>query len=281
MGSYLRPTTIEEAISALAGGPLTVLAGGTDYYPARVGRPFDDDILDITGIGDLAGIADDGDGIRIGGLATWSDLARADLPRCFDGLKQAALQVGGAQVQNAGTVIGNVCNASPAADGVPNLLALDAAVELISANGVRRLPVAEFVTGNRRTLRDSGELATALSIPRLPETARSCFLKLGARRYLVISIVMVAGVLVPAEDGTVADARIAVGACSAVAQRLPALEQALRGRAIGPGLAMVVEAAHLDPLSPIDDTRGTVAYRMDAALTLVRRALDTLSREAA
>lgn len=281
MGSYLRPTTIEEAVSALAGGPLTVLAGGTDYYPARVGRPLDDDILDITAIGDLANIADDGEGIRIGALATWSDLVRADLPRCFDGLKQAALQVGGMQVQNAGTVIGNVCNASPAADGVPNLLALDATVELTSAKGKRRLPIAEFLTGNRRTLRESGELATALLVPRPPDTARSCFLKLGTRRYLVISIVMVSGVLVPAGDGTVDEARIAVGACSAVAQRLTALEQALRGRAIGPGLAGVVEAAHLGPLSPIDDARGTGAYRMDAALTLVRRALDTLSREAA
>lgn len=281
MGSYLRPTTIEEAVSALQAGPLTVLAGGTDYYPARVGRPLDDDILDITAIGDLAGVAGDGDGIRIGALATWSDLARADLPRCFDGLKQAALQVGGAQVQNAGTVIGNVCNASPAADGMPNLLALDAAVELTSARGKRRIPVADFVTGNRRTTRQPGELATALLIPRLPDSARSCFLKLGARRYLVISIVMVGAVLVPAEDGAVAEARIAVGSCSAVARRLPALEQALRGQTIGPALAGIVEAAHLGPLGPIDDMRGTAEYRLDAALTLLRRTLDTLSREAA
>lgn len=281
MGSYQRPMTVEEAVAALNGGTLAVLAGGTDYYPARVGRPLDDDILDITGIDDLAGIADTGDEIRIGALATWSDLAGADLPGCFDGLKQAALQVGGAQVQNAGTVIGNVCNASPAADGLPNLLALEAVVELTSARGVRRMPVADFVTGNRRTIRQPGELATALLIPRLPDSARSCFLKLGARRYLVISIVMVAGVLTPAEDGTVGDARIAVGSCSAVAQRLSALERALRGQPIGPGLAEIVEAAHLGPLAPIDDMRGTAAYRKDAALTLLRRTVDTLSREAA
>lgn len=276
MGSYLRPGKLSEALQALDGGPLTVLAGGTDYYPARVGQRPDDDILDITALDELAGIVDDGASVRIGALARWSDLAAAALPPAFDGLKAAARQIGGAQVQNAGTVCGNVCNASPAADGIPGLLVLDAEVELASLAGRRRVPVSAFVTGNRKTALLPGELVTALVIPKAPDAARGCFLKLGARAYLVISIVMVAGLLVPAADGTVADARLAVGACSPVAQRLPLLEAALRGRPLGQGLREVPEVRHLASLSPIDDVRGTAEYRRDAALTLLRRALGEL-----
>jgi CO/xanthine dehydrogenase FAD-binding subunit len=273
MGSYLRPRTIEEAVAQLAAGPRILLAGGTDYYPARVGRPLDDDILDITAIPDLTGITDVGDHWRIGALTRWSDLGRADLPPAFDGLKVAARQVGGAQVQNAGTICGNVCNASPAADGMPNLLVLDASVELSAAGSVRTLPVGEFVTGNRATERRADELVTALLIPKVPDGARGSFLKLGTRQYLVISIAMVAVLLVPAADGSVAEARVAVGACSPVAQRLPALEAALRGCVLDAGLADIPDPSHMAPLNPIDDVRATAAYRLDAALTLLRRAL--------
>jgi len=281
MGSYLRPHTIHEALAALAAGPRVLLAGGTDYYPARVGRPLDDDILDITAIGDLRGVAEAGDHWRIGALVRWADLARADLPSAFDGLKAAARQVGGAQVQNAGTICGNVCNASPAADGMPNLLVLDASVELSSAGSVRTLPVGEFVTGNRATQRRAGELATAILIPKSPDGARGNFMKLGARHYLVISIAMVSVLLVPAPDGTVAEARVAVGACSPVAQRLPALEAALRGCSIDSGLANIPDPSHLSPLSPIDDVRASADYRRKAALTLLRRALAELGGGAA
>jgi len=281
MGSYLRPRTIEEALAELSAGPRILLAGGTDYYPARVGQPLDDDILDITAIPGLAGIADAGDHWRIGALTRWADLARSDLPTAFDGLKAAALQVGGAQVQNAGTICGNICNASPAADGMPNLLVLDAAVELSLAGSSRTLPVGKFVTGNRTTERRADELVTALLIPKAPGGARGGFLKLGTRHYLVISIAMVAVLLVPAADGTVAGARVAVGACSPVAQRLPALEAALRGRALDAGLADVPDRSHLAPLSPIDDVRATAAYRLDAALTLLRRALRDSAGDAA
>jgi CO/xanthine dehydrogenase FAD-binding subunit len=96
-----------------------VLAGGTDFYPARVGRAIDEDILDITAIGELRGIAEDADGWRIGATTTWSELIETRLPPLFDGLKLAAREVGGRQIQNAGTIAGNLCNASPAADGVP------------------------------------------------------------------------------------------------------------------------------------------------------------------
>ena len=278
MATYLRPHALDDALAALDRAPLAIVAGGTDFYPARVGKPLDDDVLDVTAIDALRGIADLGDRFRIGALVTWSDLVDAALPPCFDGLKRAAREVGGLQVQNAGTVAGNVCNASPAADGIPNLLALDAAVELASAAGSRALPLAEFVAGNRTTTRAPSEMVTALTVPKPADGARSAFLKLGARKYLVISIVMVAGVLEPAAGGAVGRARIAVGSCSAAARRLPGLEEALAGRPVGPALADAVRAEHLAPLSPIDDVRGTADYRMDAAATLLRRLLAELGR---
>jgi len=274
MGSYQRPTSLPEALAALAAGPRIVLAGGTDYYPARVGRPLDDDLLDITAIRTLGGIAETEEGWRIGATATWSDLLAAPLPPLFDGLKAAAREVGGAQIQNAGTLAGNLCNASPAADGVPNLAALDATVHLASAAGERTLPVRSFVLGNRRTALRADEMVTAITVPRPARPARSAFLKLGARRYLVISIVMVAAVAEFDADGTIAAARVAVGACSAAAVRLPDLEAALAGHRPDPAL---VRPGHLAPIAPIDDVRATAAYRRDAALTLVRRAVEALA----
>jgi len=272
MGAYLRPRRLEEALTALA-RPHAVLAGGTDFYPARVGRAIGEDVLDIGAIAALRGITADGSGWRLGATTTWSELLEADLPPLFDGLKQAAREVGGRQIQNAGTLAGNLCNASPAADGVPCLLALDADIEIAGPAGRRRLPLRQFITGVRRTALAPGELAVAIHGPRPGHEARSAFLKLGTRRYLVISIAMAAATLEIA-DGRVAAARIAVGACSPVAERLPTLEAALTGAPLDGRLADRVEAAHLAPLSPIDDVRGSAAYRSDAVVTVLRRLLE-------
>jgi len=279
MPLYLRPDSLDDALGALAARPLTVVSGGTDFYPARVGRPLDDDVMDISRLAGLRGISDTGSGWRIGALTTWTDVIERPLPALFDALKQVAREVGGMQIQNRGTVAGNLCNASPAADGVPPLMAMDATVELASSSGTRVLPLDAFITGNRRTARRADEIVTAILVPKPAGAASSAFLKLGARRYLVISIAMVAAVAERAEDGTAAAVRIAVGSCSEVARRLPALEAALTGRDIT-RLGEAVEPGHLAPLSPIDDVRGSGAYRRDAALTLVRRALDALGNAA-
>jgi CO/xanthine dehydrogenase FAD-binding subunit len=190
-------------------------------------------------------------------------------------LKLAAREIGGIQIQNAGTIAGNVCNASPAADSLPSLLALDAEVELASLDGQRRLPIAEFVTGNRRTLRRPDELVTALLIPNLGGDTRSDFMKLGGRKYLVISIVMVAAVL-ELDGKRIERARIAVGACSEIARRLPALETTLAGQPLDGALGQSVKPEHIAGLSPIDDLRASAAYRRKAALVLLRRSLDRL-----
>jgi len=276
MGDYLRPTEVSAALHALSAGGRVVVAGGTDFYPARVGRPLDEDVLDITALETLRGIEERGDHHHIGCLTTWTDLARAALPPWFDGLRLAAREIGGVQIQNVGTLCGNVCNASPAADGIPNLMALEATVEIASLRGRRSMPVGEFVTGNRRTRLEPDELVTGLVVPKPRHPARAGFLKLGARRYLVISIVMVAAVVEVLADHSLAAARVAVGACSVVARRLRALEGGLVGRSLTEPLGSLVREEHLEPLSPIDDVRGTARYRREAALHLVRRTLDGL-----
>ena len=275
MADYRRPCELPEALAALQ-RPHVILAGGTDFYPARVGKAADEDVLDITAIPELRGIRESEAGWQLGATTTWSELASLPLPPLFDGLKQAAAEIGGRQIQNAGTIVGNLCNASPAADGVPCLLALDAEVEIASAEGRRCLPLEQFLVGARRTALQPGELVTGLRVPRPRHAARSGFRKLGARRYLIISIVMAAAVLEVAE-GRVAAARIAVGACSPVAQRLPLLEAALVGRPCDASLADSLHDSQLEPLAPIDDVRGSAAYRRESVDVLLRRLLRELA----
>jgi CO/xanthine dehydrogenase FAD-binding subunit len=271
---YFRPNTLREALDMLAGSGGKILAGGTDFFPALVDRPVVGPVIDISGIQDIKGIAIEPEYVRIGGLTTWSELIRAPLPRCFDGLKAAAREIGSVQIQNRATLAGNLCNASPAADGVPPLLTLDAAVELISGTGTRQLPLSDFILGNRKTRLQSGELLSNILVPRTADDAASSFLKLGARRYLVISIVMVAALIQQDSRGSVSSARIAAGSCSEVARRLPELEQRLKGLPVAAGLGKVVSRELLQGLVPISDVRATAAYRKDAAICLVQRALD-------
>jgi CO/xanthine dehydrogenase FAD-binding subunit len=278
LSSYQRPRSIDVALEAVATAPVTVLAGGTDYYPARVGQPCDEDILDITALDELRGIEEQDDHWRIGALTSWSTLVRAPLPPWFGGLRLAAREIGGEQIQNAGTIGGNLCNASPAADGVPPLLALDAKVELASLEGRERLQLCEFIRGNRRTALRPEQLLTVGLVPK-PKAARAAghFVKLGAQSYLVISIVMVGAALEVGQDGRVAVARLAVGACAPVARRLPAAEQALAGASCDDRLGALLQPEHVGGLSPIDDMRASAAYRSDVALTLLRRAVTELA----
>jgi CO/xanthine dehydrogenase FAD-binding subunit len=272
MASYWRPGTLDEALGVLAGRSTVVLAGGTDHLPARVGEPLDDDVLDITRVRDLERVEDCGDHWRIGALTCWADIRDAPLPPWFDALRLAAREVGGAQIQNAGTIGGNLCNASPAADGVPPLLALGASIELTSRCGKTTLPLEDFITGNRATIRRPDQLLTAVIVPKpTAGIAASHFLKLGARRYLVISIVMTAAAIEVDTRGQVSAARLVVGACSPVARTLPEAAVALIGRQACPGLEDALRPEHLQLLTPIDDIRADAAYRQEAALVLLKR----------
>lgn len=275
MQRYLRPATVQEAVGYLATDKIRIIAGCTDLLAATTAQDLSGSVIDITGIADLRGIAHGPDGWRIGAATTWTDVIRADLPPAFDMLRQAAREVGSVQIQNAGTVAGNLCNASPAADGVPSLMALDAEVEIASLAGPRRVALGEFITGARRTALGPGEMVQAVHVPESAGRGRSRFLKLGARRYLVISIAMVAARL-EIEDGRIAAAAIAVGACSAVATRLARLEAVLVGLPAERAAERIAAALVLPDLAPIDDIRADAAYRAAAALDLVRRAIGDL-----
>ena len=279
MSAYHRPSSVKEAVALLgADNELRVLAGGTDIFPARTaragwGQPNATRILDISRLNGLRGIEDRGDHWWIGALTTWRDLICAPLPPVFDGLKAAAREIGGVQIQNRGTLVGNCCTASPAGDGIPCLLILDAEFE-VTGGVAFRIPATHFFTGYRKTALDSCELVTGIRIPK--QAGHSAFHKLGARAYLVISIAMVAGVVQTDPKGRVTSARFAVGACAATAQRLPALEQALLGNSLDPDIAT---AAHFGHLTPIDDIRASATYRRHAALQVTRDVIADLAAQ--
>jgi|TARA_B110000967_G_C18871707_1_gene555789 CO/xanthine dehydrogenase FAD-binding subunit len=269
--TYLIPTELNSALTSLAKAGNKIVAGGTDVYPALKQGQTPASFLDVTRIKELSGISTTQTGLRIGAAVTWSEIVKADLPASFDGLKQSAREVGSLQIQNAGTIAGNLCNASPAADGVPPLLTLDAVVELASAaRGARMVPLQDFILGVRNTALAVDEMVTAIHIPTPPEGAGSAFEKLGSRKYLVISITMTAAVIKCDAQGAITHARVAVGACSPVAQRLTHLEADLIGKK---PVEVEIDTAHLSMLSPIDDVRGSGSYRLDIVREQCRRAI--------
>lgn len=268
---YKQPLDLDEALLVLSNSNPKVIAGGTDVYPALKPGLCPSEFLDVSRVDGFKEISRDEQGVRIGAAATWTDIINTDLPPAFDALKQAAREVGSVQIQNAGTIAGNLCNASPAADGVPPLLALDAQVELCSHEGGKRVVLlSEFITGVRQTVLKPDELVSAILVPLTPSGMGSAFEKLGSRRYLVISITMTAANVLLGPDRRIKEVRIAVGSCSAVSQRLRALEDDLKGKT---PLDVVVTADHLAPLYPIDDVRGSGAYRLAAVQEQIQRAM--------
>ncbi len=244
VSKYQRPTSLLAALALLHQGFIPI-AGGTDYYPSKVGKPLLDNLLDLSEVVDFATTQSNGAvaGVHLSALYTWrqcrTDLELGRLPTWTAALAQSAEEVGGWQVQNRGTLGGNLCNASPAADGVVALLALGAAVVLVSrANDAgitdsslrfRTLPIFDFVLGNRQTARTKDELLTQIFLPEHSSRARSIFLKLGHRKYLVISIVMVALLLDFDDAGYVTTCRLAIGSCSKAARRINSMEQLIVG----------------------------------------------------
>ena len=271
---YVRARSLAVAVAALSGAEARVLAGGTDLYPAHVGRPMPARLVDVSAVAEMRGIDVSAGTVRIGGAVTWTEIAAASLPPAFRALQAAARQVGSIQVQNRGTIAGNLCNASPAADGVPPLLVLDAEVELASAGGVRRMRLADFIMGYRKTALRPGEVLSSVIVTGLGAETRTAFVKLGARKYLVISIVMAAALIHRDRGGAIIEACVAVGSASAKAQRLGLLERDLARLPKGQAPSTVLRPEHFSVLQPIDDARATARYRLEAAWQLVADALD-------
>ncbi len=277
---YHRPADLGTALEILAERAPRIIAGGTDVFPAMAG-PLRGEILDLTAIPELQGIARTGRGWRFGAAVKWAEIAAADLPPAFAALRQAARRIGGVQIQNSATLAGNLCNASPAADGLPPLLVLDAQIETVSQNGARMLPLAAFVTGPRETALSGGEMVVAVHVAAEAGEGASAFEKLGAREYLVISIAMAAARVVMAE-GRIVRAALSIGACSPVAQRMPGFEAALAGASAGDlaRLRPALEGEIAARLAPLDDVRASAAYRRAAAAEIALRALARAMGEA-
>ena len=180
------------------------------------------------------------------------------------------------QIQNRGTIAGNLCNASPAADGVPPLLTLDAKVELQSKGGTRVVPLQDFIIGPRKTVLAETELITALLIPKSSLTGHSHFLKLGARAYLVISIAMTSARLV-VRNGVVVEAALAIGSCGPVATRVPQVEAQMIGKAVDP--VVITNDVVASAIDPVADMRANAAYRAISAAELLRRTVLELAMD--
>ena len=271
---YAKPTTVDEALALLGEGAWRILAGGTDFYPAQGAKPFRDNVLDINGLAALRGIAETDDPLVIGARTTWTDIVRHPLPPAFDALKQAAREVGSVQIQNVATVAGNLCNASPAADGVP----APARARRRGRAALRQRQRAtcrwqDFILGNRRTALQAGEMVTAIRVPK--HAARRHVGLRQARRAALSRHLHRHGGGASGRRETASSARRP--SPSAPARRspsgLPASRPRLRGKPAGHALADAVLSAPMAELSPIDDVRGSAEYRLDAAREIVARAV--------
>lgn len=254
--------SLDEALALRASRPAAlVLAGGTDVMVSIEAGSIDPvDVIDLWGCAELRAIS--ADGRSIGATATWTDLVRH--PCIPDMVKECAQTIGAVQIQNRGTVGGNIVNASPAGDSLPVWLVLDADIEVASIRGTRRIPASGFWLDYRRTALEADELVVAVHLPDLSGD-RLHYRKVGTRLAQAISKVVLAGRL-RVEDGIVTEARVAFGSVAPVPLRALAVEAALVGRPISPDAADHVAAC----IVPIDDIRSTAEYRRKVATNIVR-----------
>ncbi len=272
-----RATSVQQAATMMAtlGAGARLLAGGTDLLiQLRRGAIHCDHLVDIGRIADLDGIAVDGDAVRIGALTRHRAIERHDgFAGPLQALIEASRVVGGWQVRNMATIGGNVANASPAADLVPVLLALDAMVELAGADDIRHLPLPQFLLGPRRTAARPDEVLTAFRFVSPPERYATAFLKAGRRKAMEISIINVAALLAVDGAGRCRSARLALGAVGPVALRATAAETALQDRTLSDDAFEEAGLAAAAASQPIDDVRASAAYRRHLVARLTVRAL--------
>jgi len=258
------PATLAEAYALLSepGRSMKVIAGGTDVMVLMNAHILDAaEFLDIWRVNELRGISDDGDALRVGALTTYTQLIRAELiQRHVPALVAASRTIGAIQIQNRGTIGGNIVNASPAGDSLPVLAAYDAEVEIGSARGTRRLAFTEFYSGYRRTMLQPDELVLAVRIPKLQPGERDFFRKVGTRRAQAISkTVLAAKATISGE--VVERISIGVGSVAPTVIRVPQTERLLTGAALTQ--ALIKDACRLiaQEISPISDLRSTEHYR--------------------
>ena len=272
---YAAPTTIDEARALLAGDTdAIVFAGATDVVPQmRGGRPEPSMVIDLKKIDRLMSVSLEGDTWHVGAAAPSSSLTgNAAFSADFPGLSEAAGLIGSDQIQNRSSLGGNLCNASPAADSVPALVVNDAVAVIAGAQGERRVPVADVVTGPGQTSLAHDEIVVCFELARPAASTTDAYLRLIPRTEMDIAVVGVGVRLTLDGDGTVSAAAVALGAVAPTVVRVPAAQAALVGSRLDDASLAAAAAAASDACNPIDDKRGTINYRRQVAGVLTRRA---------
>jgi carbon-monoxide dehydrogenase medium subunit len=277
MLAYTAPTTVEDAVRALAGssGIVKILSGGTDLLvQLRSGRAKPDLIVDVKKIPDMSGIRARDGGFEIGAATSGAVIGECEaLRQAWPGVVEAANLIGSTQVQGRATLAGNLCNASPAADSVPALIAARATCVVAGADGRREAPVESIVTGPGRTSLARDEFIVAFRLPKRPPHAADAYLRFIPRTEMDIAVVG-AGVNLTLDPGGVCtDARVALGAVAPTAVVVADAASALIGRALDAAALEALDAAARRACKPIDDKRGTIDYRIKVAGVMVRRAM--------
>ncbi len=266
------PDSLHEALRILGekGERVKVLAGGTDLIvQLRAGVVEPREILNIYGLDELRYIEIEGGRLRIGALTTYMDIIQSGkVAKAAPILVEASKTVGSPQIQSKGTIGGNICNASPAADSLPPLYVLNANVVLQSLDGRREIPIERFYLGYKKMDMRPEELLVEVNMPVMEDDEDAVFLKHGLRLGDAISVVN-AALLVKWSDDTVKDARIALGAVAPTVVRARDAEESLRGRRLDENVMWDAAEKTLRHISPITDVRGTAEYRREIAVNLV------------
>ena len=269
---FLQPASLNAAIDLLAQNRGRLLAGGTDFFPALGQMAVRDPLIDISRLSELRTISVGAGTIRLGAACTWSEIVTAPLPSGFDALKEAAREIGSVQIQNRGTIGGNLCNASPAADSVPALVAAAAKAVIVGPKGKRTVAVEEIPVGPGKTSLKKGEIIESIVLPKRPPKSGDAYLRFIPRTEMDIAVVGV-GVNVTLDGkGIVTKARVALGAVAPTVRLVPAAAKALIGTKMDKAALDAMAAACSAACSPIDDKRGTRDFRIKVAGVLARRA---------
>ena len=271
--TVLSPRSAAEAVKAYAKTPGALpLAGGTDLMVGwNMGLLNGRAMLDLSQVCEWRRIRVMKEGVELGSLATHAQVqAHPLLRKRFPLLVAACATVGAAQIQNRGTIGGNIANASPAGDTFPPLAVYQATVRALGPDGGRAVPFSEIFAGVKKTTLKPGEFIEGVFLPFVPKPTRAVFRKVGTRAAQAISKTVFAGLLRLAKDGTVEDVRLAFGSMAPTVRRLAAAESFLRGRRLD--AAAAAEAADLlaADVSPIDDIRSTREYRLLVSRNLLR-----------
>ncbi|MBC8339192.1 MAG: xanthine dehydrogenase family protein subunit M [Rhodospirillales bacterium] len=272
---YESPETIEVAVALLAaeGQMARVFAGGTDLLVQMKEELVEPALLvDIKKISETRLIAIDPDQVRIGAAVTGAELGENEqLKAMWPGVVEAVELIGSAQVQGRATIGGNLCNASPAADSVPALIAAEARAVIAGPDGIREVPVGEFLTGPGQTSLGLGEFVTSITLPKPPEHGGDAYLRFIPRTEMDIAVVGAGLSVVLNPDGTCAAARLALGAVAPTARLVEAASEIMVGNKLDDTVLEALSAAASETCSPIDDKRGTIEFRTKVAGVLACR----------